>query len=149
VAITKKEFVYIPIINLSIWTSGFLFLDRKNRHRAMASIEKIAHRVREEELSVFMAPEGTRTDTGEILPFKKGPFRIAAMNGVPVLPIVVQGAFELWPKTKFFPQPGTIQLHILPEIDTKDWSPNDLEGPMKMVRDQMKEEYALMKKKAS
>jgi 1-acyl-sn-glycerol-3-phosphate acyltransferase len=88
--ITKIELFRIPIFGEAIRQAGFIAIDRSNRARAVESL-----RVAKEKLAagvhVWIAPEGTRSETGELLPFKKGGFNVALEAGLPVLPISIQG----------------------------------------------------------
>lgn len=61
---------------------------------------------------VLIFPEGTRTEDGEIGPLKPGFLSVAKRSGVPLLPIVVEGAYESWPKGQAVPLPKVIQVEI-------------------------------------
>ena len=134
VAIIKKEFAYIPIINIALWSVDCIFIDRKNRQSAMAALAKVAKRIKDEKLSLYVAPEGTRSADGTLLPFKKGPFLVAMEGKLPIYPIVSYGPYKLQPKDKLLPRPGTIFLKCLPPIDTSDWTPETLAVKIKEVR---------------
>ncbi|CAM9922779.1 unnamed protein product, partial [Phaeothamnion confervicola] len=68
--------------------------------------------------SVAVAPEGTRSKTGQLQPFKKGAFHLQEQLAWPVLPVVVQGAFELCPPCAAFPLSGQVVLRYLPAIQS-------------------------------
>lgn len=137
VVVTKKEFMYIPFVNLAIWAAGSLFIDRKNHKRALRTIEALPSRILRERLSLFMAPEGTRSPSGEILQFKKGPFRVASSQNIPLYPVVVHGAFELLPKNRVLPRTGTIRVRCLPPVPTTDWQQGEIESHITDVRSMM------------
>jgi putative phosphoserine phosphatase/1-acylglycerol-3-phosphate O-acyltransferase len=134
VAIIKREFAFIPVIGIALWSGGFLFIDRKNRQGSIAAIKKVAARIRKERLSLFAAPEGTRSASGDILPFKKGPFYVALEQHLPVYPIVIHGPAQLLPKGKIIPAQGTIYMRCLPPIDTSEWTSANLSQKMAEVR---------------
>lgn len=134
VAIIKKEFAFIPIINIALWSGGFIFLDRQNRQKSVKALQNIGARVQREKLALYIAPEGTRTHDGSLLPFKRGPFHIAIDNNLPIYPLVVQGAYELLPKDKSLPKPGTITVTALPPIQTANWQKENLSQHIEEVR---------------
>lgn len=116
--IAKKELGRIPIFGWAMMALGHIMIDRANLKRAKESIELAARRLRDEHLSVIAFPEGTRTRDGKVRPFKKGLFILAIQSGVPVVPVAIQGSFEVFPKGWFLRyRPGTIRLHIHPPID--------------------------------
>jgi 1-acyl-sn-glycerol-3-phosphate acyltransferase len=61
--------------------------------------------------------EGTRSPDGRLLPFKKGPFRLAMEAGVPVVPITIVGSYEAWPKGRMSLRAGEVVVHFHPPID--------------------------------
>ena len=75
---------------------GMIPVDRTNRDRAIASLERLATRVEQGDCIVIF-PEGTRSRDGEMLPFKKGGFVVAHERDLPILPIGVSGAAETLP----------------------------------------------------
>ena len=70
-------------------------------------------------------PEGTRSDDGRLLPFKKGPFHLAMESGVPVVPVTLLGTFESWPKTRFALRPGTATVVFHPPLDPHSYCDRD------------------------
>jgi 1-acyl-sn-glycerol-3-phosphate acyltransferase len=92
--LTKTELFLVPIFGPAMKAAGFISIDRSNRERALASLalakEKIAGG-----LNVWIAPEGTRSLTGELLPFKKGGFNLALEAMVRVLPVTLSGTRDI------------------------------------------------------
>jgi 1-acyl-sn-glycerol-3-phosphate acyltransferase len=84
--ITKAELFRVPVFGDALKHAGFISIDRSNRERAMKSLE-IARQGVADGLNVWIAPEGTRSKTGELLPFKKGGFNLALEAGLRVLPV--------------------------------------------------------------
>jgi putative phosphoserine phosphatase/1-acylglycerol-3-phosphate O-acyltransferase len=97
----------------------------------MKPIMKLA----QEGISIAIAPEGTRAKTRELLPFKKGAFRIAMAAGIPIVPIVIRNAEDIGARDGFFMRPGTVEVKVLPPISVADWSLDDLEERIDAVRD--------------
>lgn len=119
-AIGKQEVIYVPVLNLIWWALDFVLIDRSNRTTAIQALNRAGQKIVKGQRSLFIAPEGTRTPDGTILPFKKGAFHIARQAGVPIHPVVVSGAFELMSKKSFVPQPGVIRLNFLPPVSAQD-----------------------------
>jgi len=65
-------------------------------------------------------PEGTRSRTGELLPFKNAPFGLAIAARVPVVPVYVRDTFTIMPKGRFFLRPRPIRIEIGEPISTVD-----------------------------
>ncbi len=85
--------------------------------------------------SVCMSPEGTRSITPKLAPFKKGAFHLAMQAGVPVVPIVIQNSSDIMPKGDMIYRPATIRVEVLPPIDTSSWSADTIEEHVDSVRD--------------
>lgn len=135
--IGKKEIIFIPMLNLLWWFFGFIRIDRSNPAQSHQALANVADLVRENDRSLIMAPEGTRSPTPDLLPFKKGAFRIAIQAQVPIYPVLIKGAFELWPKTQLMPKPGTIKIQFLPPIPTQGMRLENLDGLVSQVRSEM------------
>jgi len=116
-ALGKKELFQLPVLATAMRMGGFIPIDRSNRERAIESMRGAAAIARDG-ASFLLAPEGTRSRNGRLLPFKKGGFYLAIDAGVPVVPITVRGAYELMPPGSFAIQPGTIEIFFDPPIPT-------------------------------
>lgn len=116
VAVVKREMVFIPFIGWAAHFADYVFLDRRNRARAVASLEAAGKRIREQSLSVFIAPEGTRTSARTPSKFKLGAFHMAEVAGADIIPMVIDGAAELWPKDKLYCRGGTVKIRLLEPI---------------------------------
>lgn len=119
-AVVKRSILYIPFIGWSAYLVGLVLLDRSNRERAMASLEKAGKRIRDEQLSVFIAPEGTRTSSRAPSEFKLGAFRMAEIAGADIVPVVIDGAAETWSRDKLYCKGGTVKIRLLEPITHED-----------------------------
>ena len=70
-----------------------------------------------EGMSIVIFPEGARTFTGKVGPFKKGAYQLALEFGLPIVPITIDGAFKVMPRTTLIPRPGHIRLTIHKPIE--------------------------------
>jgi 1-acyl-sn-glycerol-3-phosphate acyltransferase len=92
--ITKKELFKVPIFGGALAGAGFIAIDRTDRIRAMQSLAE-ARSLLASGTHVWIAPEGTRSRTGQLLPFKKGAFYLAFDAGLPILPITLRGTRDV------------------------------------------------------
>ncbi len=136
-AIGKREMIFVPIINILWWLMKNIRIDRKNLKKSLRTMEGVAAEINLHSRSLFIAPEGTRTPHGEILPFKKGPFHIALQAKVPIYPFVVAGAYELLPKHALMPKPGVIRIRFLEPVPMADKNPEDFDALIPAVRNDM------------
>ena len=120
VSAIKREALYLPFVGVALWAMGFLLIDRGRTERARRVLRRAAERMERERLTVFIAPEGTRSRTGELQPFKKGAFHLAVESGAPIVPIVIVGANEVYPMDRLVAQPGVVHIRVLPPIETKE-----------------------------
>ena len=100
VGVAKREIVSIPVFGLMYVLSGHVRIDRGDSKGAVASLAETAALVRRHGLGFYLWPEGTMPRDGQLLPFKKGFVHLAIATGLPVIPIVVYGAADRWPRTK-------------------------------------------------
>lgn len=131
--ILKKELRRLPLLGLVMEMGGFVFIDRKDRGQSVESMKQAVRQLQRGE-SFLIYPEGTRTRTGWLGPFKKGPFVMAIESGVPVVPVSVKGSYEIMPPDRFSIQPGRIVITFHPAIPTAGLSANDRQPLMERVR---------------
>ncbi len=98
VSVGKKSLIWIPFFGLLYWVTGNILIDRENRTKAHGTMNEVARRIHDDDLSVWMFPEGTRSRGRGLLPFKTGAFYAAIAAGVPIVPVVcstTQGKIDL------------------------------------------------------
>lgn len=83
-------------------------------------IERFFHYLSKKQKPILVFPEGTRTLTGEVQPFKRGAGFLALQAEVPVHPVWIEGTFDLWPKGKKYPKPGNCGVHFGEAVDLGD-----------------------------
>ena len=118
--IAKIELKKVPILSQYIKVVGMILVDRKNRERAIASMRTAIQDIQGGK-SIAAFPEGTRTKTGELLPFKKGIFTIAKEGRIPIVPIAIVGSSKALASGSFFIRPATVELRILPALNSDEF----------------------------
>lgn len=149
VSAIKREVIYVPFVGLAVWSMGFLLIDRGRSGRAQHLLKAAAERMARDRLTVFIAPEGTRSKDGTLRPFKKGAFHLALESGAPVVPVVIDGAQILHPRSRFWSRAGTIRVRILPPIDTTGLGTDDLAGFAESLQARYAAELAEMRRPVS
>ncbi len=129
--IAKKEVRYIPVIGLLFMATGVIFINRRNKDKAIESLDEAARVIGEKKVSVAVAPEGTRNFSGEgLLPFKKGPFHLAIQAQVPLVPYLCSSLHTLGSFKERRLSSGLIRLKVLPPIPTKGLTIDDIDALM-------------------
>lgn len=111
----KKELLKFPIVGPSCAAAGQIFVDNSSPSAIRKTMEK-AERTLSGGMSLVVFPEGSRTFTGRMRPFRKGAFQLSMEFGLPVVPVTIDGAFDVMPRTSFLPRWGTIRLTIHPAV---------------------------------
>jgi 1-acyl-sn-glycerol-3-phosphate acyltransferase len=116
--VAKKELVRVPIFGWALVATGQIIIDRGDRPRAVASLARAAERIRGG-VSVIIFPEGTRSPTGSLRPFKSGPFHLALAAQVPIIPVTVSGSVRITPKGSLVVRSGTVKIVYGKPIPTR------------------------------
>src|SRR6201998_2109700 len=132
-SVGKKELEKNPLMATLGWVMDAAFIDRENTKAAVEELKKIEELARKG-LSIVIAPEGTRLDTTEVGPFKKGPFRIAMAAGIPIVPIVIRNAEVIAARDSSTFNPGTVDVVVYPPIPVADWTVENLPQRIAEVR---------------
>jgi 1-acyl-sn-glycerol-3-phosphate acyltransferase len=119
--LAKKVIWRIPILGSALNLAEIVPVDRENRESAIQSIRR-AGEVMAHHINMTLFPEGTRSPDGRLLPFKKGPFHLAAETGFPIVPITILGTYEMMPKGSNIVRSGTATLVFHPPVDPKQFS---------------------------
>jgi len=130
----KKEIKDMPLIGKTLELAGTIFIDRENSHSAIEAMKPLVDAMRNQGKSVAIAPEGTRSITPKLAAFKKGPFHLAMQAGVPVVPVVIHNAGDVAPKGDFVFRQATVEVDVLPPVDTSQWRRETVEEHVAEVR---------------
>lgn len=132
--VAKWELQYNPIFFIVGRLTGQVFIKRQHTDKAVATLQKAYERVRKQELSLLMAPEGSRKHPGVIGPFKKGPFRTAMALGYPIVPIYFEGNRQLSVGGSLLARPGVATAHFHEPMETSGWDLDNYEEKIRRVR---------------
>ncbi len=130
----KKEIRNIPIIGQVMELGGVVLIDRENSSSAIEAMRPLVDVMRNDGKSVCLAPEGTRATSPKLGQFKKGAFHLAMQAGVPIVPIVIHNALDVAPKGDFVFRAATVEVEVLPPVDTSEWSPDTVNEHVTSVR---------------
>lgn len=122
--VAKKSLFQIPIFGQALTRMGSVPIDRANRQEAIKSLNMAIDKIRAG-ASMIVFPEGTRADSRELLPFKKGVFIMALKAGRPVVPVAINGTRAIQPRGALRLKPGPIQVVISPPIDPRKFKTKD------------------------
>jgi 1-acyl-sn-glycerol-3-phosphate acyltransferase len=131
--VAKEELRKIPIFGAALKAAGQIYIDRFNRAKAFEAYEEAAKAVRDGMNAVIFV-EGTRSRTGELLPFKKGAFVFAIAAQVPMVPIYCGGTFDILPKGSVYVRPRPVTLYFGKPISTEGMVYDDREKLMLQAR---------------
>ena len=129
----KAELHKFPIMGTIFDVGGFVPVERANRERSMASIGRGAESLRAGN-SFLIFPEGTRSRTGELLPFKKGGFIMAIKAQVPVVPVAVHGGRAAMRKGSPWVRPVVVDVRVGEPIPTAGMTLDDRDTLIERVR---------------
>ena len=145
----KKEIRNMPIIGRVMEFGGAVLIDRENSSSAIEAMQPLVDVMRIEGKSVLLAPEGTRTVSPKLNPFKKGAFHLAIQAGAPMIPIVIHNALDVAPKGDFVFRPATVEVDVLPPVDTSNWTAETINEHVAEVRGMFLEALGQQEKAAS
>ena len=117
--VAKKELLKAPVFGQGMGFVNIIAIDRSNPEKALRSMEK-ARQVLESGYSFGVFAEGTRGLPGELLPFKKGAFHLALQTDARIIPVAIKNTDWMMGKRAGLAYAGTIEMNLLPPIETKD-----------------------------
>jgi len=132
--VAKWQLQYNPFFFLLGRLTGQIFIRREKSDKAVETLRKAHLKIKKQNVSIMMAPEGSRKHEGIIGPFKKGPFRMALDLGYPIVPIYFEGNARLSPGGFLVTRPGDCTAHIYPAVSTEEWKLENLDSHIEEVR---------------
>jgi 1-acyl-sn-glycerol-3-phosphate acyltransferase len=134
VGVAKREVIYYPFYGQAWWLAGHVFLDRARTKNAKAALSRTAELIRRERLHLCILPEGTRSDSGRLLPFKKGIIHLALETRLPIVPMVTMGLEHAWKRGTLRLTPADVKIAFLPPIPTEHWSEDRIDEHVAELR---------------
>lgn len=135
--VAKSELFRVPIWSGAMRAAGFVEVDRGNRIAAMRSLERAREAIRTG-TSIWIAPEGTRSETGELGSFKKGGFHLAQGAGARILPVAVTGTSKILPAKGARVSDGVdVRVVVASPVDPKDYSDPHFKDVIAVVRERI------------
>ncbi|MBQ6723012.1 MAG: 1-acyl-sn-glycerol-3-phosphate acyltransferase [Paludibacteraceae bacterium] len=128
----KAELRKVPFVGTACKAAGHIFVERRNAKAAMESLKNVEKQLSNGVCTVIF-PEGTRSLNGEVGKFKRGAFQIAWDLGLPVIPLSLDGCYEVLPKGNPFVHRHAVSMHIGEPIDLKQYA--DANEAIEAVRD--------------
>jgi 1-acyl-sn-glycerol-3-phosphate acyltransferase len=134
--LAKRSLFNVPFLGWHLRRSGHIPIDRARPREALKGFEQAAQKIRAGS-SVVMFPEGTRSRTPGMLPFKSGGFYLAILSGVPVVPVTLNGTRAVLKPHTLHVRAGQTEMIIHPPIGTQDMTRNDVPTLSERVRQQI------------
>jgi 1-acyl-sn-glycerol-3-phosphate acyltransferase len=129
----KAELTKLPILGKVMLAGGFVAVERERREASMASIDRAAESIGAGN-SFLIFPEGTRSRTSELLPFKKGGFIMAIKAQAPIVPVAISGGRDAMRKGSWIVRPVLCRIRIGEPVETAGRSLDDRDELIEIVR---------------
>jgi 1-acyl-sn-glycerol-3-phosphate acyltransferase len=129
----KAELAKLPVLGAVMVAGGFVPVERDRREASMASIDRAAASLRAGN-SFLIFPEGTRSKSSELLPFKKGGFIMAIKAQAPIVPVAVSGGRSAMQKGSWFVRPVMVDVRIGEPVETSGYALDDRDQLIEIVR---------------
>ncbi|KAL5275420.1 hypothetical protein ACFFRR_001350 [Megaselia abdita] len=139
--VAKKEIFYAWPFGLAAWLAGLIFIDRVRSEKARNTLNSANRLIKSKKIKVWVFPEGTRRNTGQIHEFKKGAFHMAIDAQIPVLPVVFSSYSTFLNDKMRILNAGQVIISTLPAIPTKGLTKDDVAVLIEKVHDQMSAVY--------
>ena len=118
--VAKMELKRVPFLGQYMQAMGMIFIDRSNREQAMLSMRSAIQDIAKGK-SIVVFPEGTRSKSGELQPFKRGAFVIACEGEIPIVPVVIHGGSKALKSGSFTLRPTKIEIEICPVVQATNF----------------------------
>ena len=107
---------------------------RKDRNKAIKAIKYAEETIKSLGYHIIIFPEGTRTTTGHLQPFKKGGFHMAINTKTPIIPVAVKGGFNFKPKNRWYIKPTFVEIEVLDKISVDNFSIDNIDELIQKTR---------------
>lgn len=138
--IMKKEIERFPLVGKACSSIGHVFIDRSSKMKSMRSLQKAEQILRENNSSVVLFPEGTRTRSGRVGIFKRGAFFMARDLHMPIVPMSVDGPFDIIPKGSWWIKPHRITLRFHEPVETSELTQENMQEYIDRIHETIKKD---------
>lgn len=132
--VMKKEIRKYPGIGFGSQAVGHIFIDRSSSKEAIKSINAARKKIKNG-TSVIFFPEGTRSKTTQLLPFKKGAFKFAFDLELPILPVTINGTDKVFPTNTLNLFPGKVDIIVHPSMDIRNYKEENIQQLMSEAKE--------------
>lgn len=139
--VAKREIFYVWPFGLAAWLCGLIFINRMQTDRARHQLSIAAAKIKSKRIKLWVFPEGTRRNTGEVHPFRKGAFHVAIDAQLPILPVVFSSYRTFLDDKNKLLNRGKVIISTLPPIPTTGMTKADLDTLMQHTYDVINHEY--------
>lgn len=146
--LAKRELMRVPFLATALRQGGHVLIDRSKHASAVQTLQDAAAQVRGGK-TVLIFPEGTRGDSNTVGKFKKGGFHLVRDAGVPLLPVGVRGARDIFPKNAWLVRSGKLEVHIGEPITPDEVAALDADSLVERTRDAIVELSALPRRESA
>jgi len=143
--VARRSLIWVPVMGQVLALGPILLIDRQGGARARATLERAAARIRTEQLSIVIAPEGTRRGAEKPSRFKLGAFELARVTGAPIVPMVIGDAHVLMPYGRLTTRRGTLRVRILPPIPSAELTSKNLRAHADALHARYRQELAALR----
>lgn len=120
--VAKEELRKMLFIGKAMSKSGFIFVDNKVKGRSIDHLNQQFEKLKKENLSLMVFPEGSRFKDSLLSQFRLGAFVMAIQHKMPILPVVMKGVREMMPPGNHSFHKSDVEIDVLPEIDTSEYT---------------------------
>jgi 1-acyl-sn-glycerol-3-phosphate acyltransferase len=131
--VSKKENFRLPIVSIWMKLLGCIVIDRNDLRQSARAIARGVQALQTGR-SLVIFPEGTRSQSGRLNPFKDGSFKLATRSGATIVPLTIDGSYRLLEGNRGRIRPGTVRLHIHPPVLPADLPADKRSDPAELVR---------------
>ena len=135
--LAKKSLFQIPVFGWALEMGGFVTIDRKDLGTARDSFADAVAELERAGVSVLVFPEGTRSESDDLLSFKRGGFLLALKSGLAIVPVGIDGSAQVQPKKSFVIRPGALRVNYGSPLSVRDFGVSRRNELMRAVREQV------------
>ena len=139
--VAKREIFFVWPFGLAAWLAGLIFIDRVKGEKARQVLNTVNTKIKQQNIKLWVFPEGTRRNTGELHSFKKGAFHLAIDEQIPIMPVVFSSYCTFLNDKKKILNAGNVIITALQPIPTKGLTKKDMPELMEKVHATMLEAY--------